>query len=461
MLLSTFLGLDEELDSLDVFDSVIDGDSNFFINIKKLKTATTPEFNNSYEKVNARFDEIVTLLDASDNIGDKCYREALKRMNFFEVNGINLGFSKTKIGAAWGPGIKKQVLTDAFHIVKKGSKKPELFQLIGLFEENIGPDRISDMISSIIYEDIRNYTRRINNDLDINSDTYSELTFSNGIILNPYKDNCEILYLPIELLHELPVAKDWSDVDDVIRKNEAIRREINNVIGERWGEYFKKQKKRYLYEQVFLFPEKCGRVIDAYNSASETDYNIFCDADYCYEYSEKGIKRFAQHYDFSYDKTDSFTIAYTVLNFFKEWVEYHKGWDVFQLLSTQKKEKLVQRLIHLCAEPVCKSNNIDLSFEADEGRGQLDVKFSRGLDKTIVEVKMSSNNQYIHGYEKQIEEYAKAENTNQRIYLIVDDGHPEKMKKLRELYQKNVDNGKDCPLLFEIDATKKLSASVC
>lgn len=54
-----------------------------------------------------------------------------------------------------------QVISDAFDIVKKGILYPEIFQLVSLFEENIGPDRLSDMISTIIYPDIVAYTKRI------------------------------------------------------------------------------------------------------------------------------------------------------------------------------------------------------------------------------------------------------------------------------------------------------------
>ena len=56
----------------------------------------------------------------------------------------------------------------------------------------------------------------------------------------------------------------------------------------------------------------------------------------------------------------------------------------------------------------------------NEGRGPVDFKVSRGNDKTIIEVKLSSNSQYLHGYEVQIEEYGKAERTNQMIYVLID-----------------------------------------
>lgn len=64
------------------------------------------------------------------------------------------------------------------------------------------------------------------------------------------------------------------------------------------------------------------------------------------------------------------------------------------------------------------ANDLDISFEPDAGRGPVDFKVSRGGDKTIVEIKLSTNTQYLHGYEEQVEEYGKAECTDKMIYGI-------------------------------------------
>ena len=50
-----------------------------------------------------------------------------------------------------------------------------------------------------------------------------------------------------------------------------------------------------------------------------------------------------------------------------------------------------------------------MTFEANEGPGPVDLRMSRGNNKTVVEIKLSSNADYIHGYEEQIEQYVKAE----------------------------------------------------
>ena len=52
---------------------------------------------------------------------------------------------------------------------------------------------------------------------------------------------------------------------------------------------------------------------------------------------------------------------------------------------------------------------MDISPEPNSGRGPVDFKISRGEDKTVIEIKLTSNNDCLHGFEVQIEEYAKSE----------------------------------------------------
>lgn len=234
----------KNFDAVGVFDAVMDSDSHYFINVIRLKDAKTPEFAESYKKINLYFREIALLLSHAKekSLHDRFYRQALRKFAFSEVNGINLGFSETRYGAAFGDGLRKATISDAFDIIKAGTTQPELFHLVGLFEENVGPDRLSDMIATIIKEDIRTYTRRINSDLGITPENYPTDRFIDGIVYNPYK-NCELLLLPKEILHELPVAKCWDDIDRIVSENDAIRQEINEIIGIEWKNILHTRKK--------------------------------------------------------------------------------------------------------------------------------------------------------------------------------------------------------------------------
>ena len=110
----------EKMSELGVFDAFLDEDSPFFINIKLLQQCTIPEFTASYNRVNDYFREIGLLLKKASPY-DKLYRTAYNRFNFSEVNGINLGFSDGEHGAGFGQKLRKQIIKDAYEIIKNGS----------------------------------------------------------------------------------------------------------------------------------------------------------------------------------------------------------------------------------------------------------------------------------------------------------------------------------------------------
>ena len=448
------------MSSKGVFDALLDKDSNFFINVILLKKATVPEFIEAYQALNKFFSEIATLLEAADSPDkkDKCYKAARKRFNFHEVNGINLGFSKSVHGSGWGNELSEKFLYDAYQIVKKGSKKPELFHLVSLFEEDVGPDRLSDMIATIIEPQIVKYTKRIMKELGITPQAYPNLHFlENGLVENPYK-KVEILLLPIEILHEIPIAEEWDDVSSVAAKNDTIRREISAEVGVFWTKWASSERKQYLKEHIFMDPDACNRVLKGYCKQELPPFSVKEDQNYLVELL---LKKFKEAGDFkSLVKPQTSLLATKeIVRIFKDWIENNRGWAEIQDAPTWRREKTVQRLLHLASKYYVDINNFDFSCEADAGRGPVDVKVSRGKDKTLAEIKLSSNSQYLHGYEVQIQEYAKAERTQNLIYVFVDLGNPGKRKNISKLYNKARYSGKPYPELVIIDARQRKAAS--
>lgn len=461
MLVSEFLEIDNELDDLGTFDARIDKDSHFFINIVRLKHSTTPEFANAYDLINSRFSDIATLLSNAESPirSDKFFRSARELFAFSEVNGINLGFSESTSGSGFGDQLSMTVLEDAYRIIKAGSTQPEIFHLVSLFEENVGPDRLSDMIASIIKPCIISYTQRILNELDINSRTRAHLEFDNdGIVINPYK-GCPLLLLPTDILHKLPIAKNWEDVSYAAEKNAAIRREINHEIGDVWEKWHSSDRKNYVKENIFMRPDACGRVIDSYRAEQPPAFDPSSDPEYYSEVLFGDIKKTA-NFLASGKEINSYQGAMEVVSIFKNWIEFNKGWSLLRDADSRNREKVAQSLIHLCAKYYVKQNNLDISFESNAGRGPLDIKFSRGSDKTVVEVKLSSNPQYMHGYQIQVQEYKKSEDADKSIYVLMDLDNPGRIKKIQQEHRRNLRAGKKCPELVIVDARGKKSASV-
>jgi len=446
------------LEELGVFDSLMDEDSNFFINIKRLKDTKVPEFQNSYNNINSYFRDLGLLLKTSKNTGDKLYRSAVKMFNFSEVRGINLGFSKGTRGAGFGPKLSSQIVRDASEIIKSGSEQPEIFHLTSLFEENVGPDRLSDMIATLIYDDIVKYTKRIYEEVGINEKTYREYTFQSGLLLNPYK-RCELLLLPIDILHELPIARSWDDIDRVVSENETIRREMSELVGKEWRKLASSKKKRYIKDFIFMKPHLVSKVIDDYKATDVKAYDIYQNIDYKIEKLINRIIKTKGEIDLT--KKNSYDSALEIIEEYKEWVENKKGFAVLRDVDSRNEEKVVQKTLHGSAGYYCKTNDLDISPEPNSGRGPVDFKISRGGDKTVIEIKLTSNKDCLHGFEIQIEEYAKSEETDNKIFIVVDNGRSSsRIKEVEGSYEKRLKEGDNPATIIAIDAKLKDSASI-
>lgn len=442
----------EKAKELGVFDVFLDEDSSFFINLRRLKACNVPEFTESYEKINDRFREIGLLLKRATP-GSRLYRAAYDRFNFPEVNGINLGFASGKYGAGFGEQLRTRIIKDAYEIIQSGSEQPEIFHLVGLFEDNVGPDRLSDMIARIIYPDIVEYTRRILTELDITPEKYPKYRFKDGLVVNPHK-KMYLLLLPECILHELPIARCWDDIDRVCAENDAIRAEINEEIGNTWKHMPTAARKEYLREQVFKCPEKLQRVISAYQTVSMPPLNIFRNSDYVTNYLR-------DTYEMPFSECEnSYIAALDIIENFKEWVEYHRGASVINGCGEKPSEKLVQKMIYAVGQMFCDKFNWCFSPETDSGRGPADFVISRGIDKTVVEVKLTSNQDCVHGLEVQIEEYAMAEGTDKKIFVIVDTGsNSYRVGRVMQKRDEMISLGLSPATVVAVNAIPKASAS--
>ena len=153
----------------------------------------------------------------------------------------SMGRGKCTNPYGWTKNMMEQILTDA------ANARKEMSVVILRYFNPIGADA-----SGLIGEDpqgIHAYTRWVNIELNINETKYPHIQFQDGIAINPYKE-CELLYLPVDIIHELPIASDWNDINRVISENEAIRAEVNEAIGLEWKKMATSQKKRYLKEHM-------------------------------------------------------------------------------------------------------------------------------------------------------------------------------------------------------------------
>jgi hypothetical protein len=167
--LSQYFGVPAEtLKKNGVFNGYIGIDSKLFIDPNLLKTAKTPEFADGRDVIEKYFANVIKLLGLSSTRGDVAWREAANRLLFREQSGIALGYANVNSnGSGIGPSLAARLTERAAEIINLGVKDPVIFELIGLFEDDFGADRLSDMAVAILVEHFVAYSERIAEELDL------------------------------------------------------------------------------------------------------------------------------------------------------------------------------------------------------------------------------------------------------------------------------------------------------
>ena len=67
----------------------------------------------------------------------------------------------------------------------------------------------------------------------------------------------------------------------------------------------------------------------------------------------------------------------------------------------------------------CRANNIDVSAEANIGRGPVDFKMAIGYSaRVLVEAKLARNTKFWHGLHRQLPKYLEAERVSEGIFIV-------------------------------------------
>ncbi|HTW84508.1 MAG TPA: hypothetical protein VMD91_10600 [Candidatus Sulfotelmatobacter sp.] len=469
-----YFGLDKAAFSkIGAFDLIVNRDTKLMIDPKLLATTSAPELKGARAKLLRRYRQIFKLLASSQFRGDEFDRAAYRLTDFPEFRGVGLGYARESVdGSGWADTIRSQVLETARAVVQAGLRDPEFFELLALFERNIGADRISDMIGTIIRDDLVSYTQRVCGQLgvgmksfplDKSGTTYAELPW----YMNEDAQERYIILAPRDVLSALPVALDRSDISSVMSQNEGLRQHLNATIEGDWQAMVRDSKGKTLTRESFLeYPEVLRAFIERYRNAEAHVYDLEKDPEarkLWYEmarrYIEDGPPKLELPAEPSGD--DLFNVVVKIVEQFKGMVENNRLRDALFVGDHPRREKVVQSVFHAIARVHCGYNDLDVSAETDGGRGPVDFKLSHGAAfATLVELKLSDNSRLAHGYSVQLQEYKKAECTARAIYLVLNVGtgaSARNIANLRKVMAEPWDGPK--PTVIFVDGTRKPSAS--
>ena len=455
-----------QIDRLGIFDPALNVDTKLFIDPLLLESSQHPEFVSARKSFTKHFENIIKLLPLSKQLGDVPWRNARRLLSFREVSGICLGYGAATIrGSGMGSFLSDNLMQTAKDIIDIGVNDPDLFLVLSLFEEGIGPDRISDMTANVILSDLISFNDRINSILRVPRSAFSINGHLVNLAQNPFDRHIPVLLLPKDILRDLPVARDWEEVQDAASKNEQLRKRLNETIGNIWAAKSKQMKQ--VVKQKYLTDKNAFQILlDTIHQVPKTPYNYALDSQgivtwlkFIRELADINPLDLSSWTSKALRAEDVISIVKLIVAQFKALVENKGLWKEFWAGNDNRPEKSAQRIFFAIADTYCKANNLDLSPEADSGNGPVDFKISHGYQsKVLVEIKLSTNNKLITGYTNQLERYKVSEETKHAFYLVIDLGHLGKREQTL-LNIRNEMKGNRVSDIVVVDASKRKSAS--
>jgi hypothetical protein len=466
-LFSSYFGVPpNSLAAAGLIDSFLDVDIPLFIDPLLLEKSSNSTINTAaIARFRGHFEILVRMLALSKSENDAAWKAARRQLDLREPpeNGLGYGGSG-RSGSSRPENIRETILRTSKEIITLGARDPEMISLMGFFEEDVGPDTISDMTTTVIMEDLASITESF-------CQANGVLVFSFEVCTNhklpkfidPMGHALPIVLVPRDIVRELPIANDWSGVERAAMENARIRDRVNRFLG------------------GIVRPTVSERK-DAVRRAaleSPTDFNFFLasvkenvenydpNLDALGYYRLKAIiaegfpsLKQAAPYNLKLGPEEIVRIVRDSITQFKQHVEAGNLWEELWIDDKPKKERASQLIYYAIADAFCKANDLDISPEANMGGGPIDFKFSSGYKaRVLVEMKRSGG-AVVHGYERQLEIYKTAAQSEFGIFVIIDYGDlGNKLNEIRQIRDQRLRNGERASEIVVVDATKKASAS--
>ena len=467
--------LPSKLASLGVFDPTLNVDTLLFPDPLLLEGSVHPEMRAARKTFEDHFEKVRRfLLHSKGDESTVAWKSARKLLSFPEIKGTCLGYGSSSIsGSGVGPEMTKRIMQTGFEIATLGIDDPDLFMAMGLFEEDFGPDLIGDMFTNVAFGNILQFNKRIYKELGIHADDI-EIKLKNGInyiatcAINPTAPGADtpILLMPSDILRDLPVALDWAGVQQVSIKNRDFRDNLNKSVSSLWSKKTLESKGK-LKTWALSSPTAFGDLLDLLHGMDGKPYDFAGDklgeiiwrsiGDKILENYPLAIAR-----PITLSHANALAVVDKIIDQFIYLIEKRDIWkELYTDDGTPRLEKAAQRLFYITALSYCEANGLDITPEAETGRGPVDFKFAAGIEgRILIEIKLSRNGKLVEGFTKQLKLYNEAEKSFASRYLIIDIGSMgNKLKKLLLAEKKQQAEHGNAPKVIVVNGLPRESAS--
>jgi hypothetical protein len=397
----------------DWFDPHLTIDTTLFIDPLLLIEAGG-KWKKAHDELIAHFVHCYGLVSKATSKTSISAKLAVRLLTFPEPAEFCLGYTANGTdGAGSGGGFARRMADGIAVAIAAGLTQPEHIEEIGILNEGVGADRISDAVANVLKSHFVKYTqdvaRRHNVPLDAHKLRHARVNLTAGrwvdeeveLPTNPVT-KAPILLVPDRFLNRLPIlnADDWFGSN----LNEDIRTQMNVTVSSA-------VRKADIVAWARQHPD---RIRDwARQQTSRDDL-----AGYDFGEDRLGVvqwdrepARFAMLNPLPARKlttqADLVRLIDDMLQQFKHFVEEQRGWKLLYNDDKSAKPEEAAQLVFLgMAQPYLRQFNVEIDREVELGRGPVDFKASSGTSaRVLIEMKKEHNGKFWNGLEGQLPSY--------------------------------------------------------
>lgn len=461
-------------DSDDWFDPVLSTDTKLFVDPFLIFLDEDPRWANAHDTIVAHFDRaFVELAKSGGNRKSLAYKVALSLLHFPEPSEFCLGYTaRGTRGSGSGAHGAAQIADAMCDAIERGVQRLEHFEQLGIINEGIGPDRISDIVCTVLKPEFIAYTQDVARKLGVPLSSHvmrgvgfdarrlaGPATLTVDLPTNP-KTHRPVVLVPQRFLRKLPAlnAEDWFDSDEASK----LRAEFN-------ADVMNKVRKADIVRIARQHPD----LVDAWTRRKEREgadpYDLSGDPAGVYAWVDDTLDYTEQNpLELKAPSTeDEFVeVITTIVERYKHYIEERRGWALLwnDNDASEKNEEAAQLAFQGIAASYCEANGIVIDREVELGRGPVDFKFSNGYEhRALLEVKKLHNGRFWNGLEQQLTSYMKSDQVNLGWFIAVRYlATGVSAKRVRQLPRRVAALSKDkgCAIRYKtVDARPKVSAS--
>jgi hypothetical protein len=450
-----------------LLDPILNVDTKLFIDPLLLRDSSNPTIaDEGIKQLRDRFQKILKLVLRSKSHGDAAWKAAARLLDLDERRETCLGYGTTGVsGSSRSDALKEKILITSKQIIDIGVDDPELISLMGFLEDGVGPDTISDMTTNAIFTALASVTYDFCSAHKIPMKEWEHAGTKYVLPENSFGKKPEpILLVPSDILRDLPIAVDMSDVARVAFHNQKIREKVNSLIAD-FAHATIADKKKALKNAVLQSAEDFMDVFSGLLDLPEKSYSTDYDKDGIYTF-RKVIASVAKQFPHKLTKPSAknqvslVALVSEIIDQFKFLIEKNNLNELLWFKDQPRRERAAQLVFFAVADAYCKANNIDISPETNSGGGPVDFKFSSGYrGRCLVEIKLSTG-KVVSGYKTQLDVYKDAADTTDGFLLVVNVGKlGSKLKDIQKIQAERRKAGEKVSEIRFVDAGRLPSAS--